>query len=116
MVGTVKTYAIFWEPTGSYVSPTYNSLILRYFQDVGGTPLYHNNSQYANSHNKHPVTSTLGGSWLDTRPYPGPKLMETDIQQEVTLALQTNGWTPSIHKLFIVFAAKGEIMCTSQPG
>jgi hypothetical protein len=36
MVDSVTTYAIFWEPTGSYVSPTYNSLILQYFNDVGG--------------------------------------------------------------------------------
>jgi hypothetical protein len=27
MAGTSKDYAIFWEPTGSYVSPNYNSLI-----------------------------------------------------------------------------------------
>jgi hypothetical protein len=116
MVGTVTTYAIFWEPTGSYVSPTYNSLILQYFQDVGHSPLYHNNMQYANAKNKHPSNSILGGSWVDTRPYPGSELQEVDIQHEVTLAMQTNSWTPSIHKLFIVFAAKGEIMCTNLDG
>ena len=38
MVGTVTTYAIFWEPPGFYVSPTYNSLILQYFNDVGRLP------------------------------------------------------------------------------
>ena len=30
MVNTAHAYAIFWEPTGSYVSSTYNSLIRRY--------------------------------------------------------------------------------------
>jgi hypothetical protein len=113
MVGTVTTYAIFWEPTGSYVSPTYNSLILQYFQDVGHSPLYHNNTQYANAKNKHPIHSLLGGSWVDTRPYPGSELQEVDIQHEVTLAMQSNGWTPSIHKIFFVFSAKGEIMCSN---
>src|SRR5258707_14929136 len=98
MVGTVTTYAIFWEPTGSYVSPTYNSLILQYFQDVGHSPLYHNNTQYTNAKNKYPTNSILGGSWVDTRPYPGSELQEVDIQHEVTLAMQSNGWTPSIHK------------------
>lgn len=116
MVGTVTTYAIFWEPPGYYVSPTYNSLILRYFRDVGGSPLYHNLTQYTNARGKHPSHSVLGGSWVDTRAYPGSELQETDIQHEVTLAMQTNGWTPSIHKLFVVFAAKGEIMCTALDG
>ena len=114
MVGTVTTYAIFWEPPGRYVSPHYNSLILRYFHDVGGTPLYHNLSQYYNSHGTHPVTSILGGSWVDTRPYPtnNNELQETDIQNEVTHAMQVNGWSPSIHTMFFVFSAKGEIMCS----
>src|SRR5258708_16950684 len=89
MVGTVTTYAIFWEPTGSYVSPTYNSLILQYFQDVGRSPIYHNNRQYANAQNKHPTNSVLGGSWVDTRPYPGSDLQEGDIHQQSTLRLQT---------------------------
>lgn len=114
MVGTVTTYAIFWEPSGTYVSPTYNSLILQYFNDVGSSPLYHNLTQYYNAHSKQPVTSVLGGSWLDTQAYPttGNKLQEVDIQHEVTLAMQTNGWTPSTHKIFFVFTAKGEILCT----
>ncbi len=112
MVGTVTTYAIFWEPTGSYVSPTYNSLIRRYFNDVGSSPLYHNITQYSNTQGQHPRHSVLGGSWVDSRPYPGPRLQETDIQNEVTRAIQTNGWTPSLQTMFFVFSAKGEIMCS----
>ena len=114
MTGTVITYAIFWEPTGSYVSPTYNSLILRYFTNVGSSPLYRDITQYSNTQGKRPRTSVLGGSWVDTRPYPktGNELHEVDIQNEVTLAMQSNGWTPSIHKIFFVFSAKGEIMCS----
>src|SRR5579859_1232245 len=45
MGGTAHAYAIFWEPTGSFVSSTYNSLITRYFHDIGPSPLYHNNIQ-----------------------------------------------------------------------
>ncbi len=112
MVDIVTTYAIFWEPTGSYVSPTYNSLILQYFNDVGGSSLYHNITQYSNSHGKFPLNSVLGGSWVDTRPYPGSQLPEAQIRHEVTRAMQTNGWTPSVHKIFFVFSAKGEIMCS----
>ncbi len=114
MVGTVKTYAIFWEPIDSYVSPTYNSLILQYFNDVGRSPLYHNNRQYTNAKGKRPTNSVLGGSWIDTRPYPaGNQLQQSDIEGEITLAMKTNGWTPSLHKLFLVFSAKGEEMCSN---
>ena len=116
MTGTIQVYAIFWEPPGSYVSPNYNSLILRYLQDVGGSSLNHNNSQYHDSQGKHPGRSVLGGSWVDTRPYPGPELQESDIQQEVSLAMQTNGWTSSLHALFVVFSAKGEVMCSNVYG
>src|SRR5437588_10379877 len=83
MVGTVTTYAIFWEPTGSYVSPTYNSLILRYFNDVGSSPLYHNITQYSNTQGKRPRHPALGGSWVDIPPHPGPRLQETDLKTHV---------------------------------
>lgn len=116
MTGTVTTYAIFWEPTGSYVSPNYNSLILQYFNDVGASPLYHNNRQYYNAKGKYPVGSVPGGSWLDTRPYPASSLQESDIQKEVKRAMRMNGWKPSIHKIFFVFSAKGEIMCSDVYG
>src|SRR5258708_7963174 len=66
MGGTSKAYAIFWEPTGSSVSATYNSLILRYFGDVGGSGLYHNNTQYKASNSTFASGATLGGSWVDT--------------------------------------------------
>src|ERR1700726_3262802 len=60
MAGASKDYAIFWEPTGSYVSATYNSLIERYFGDVGSSGLYHNNIQYTNGSGKAPTGSKLG--------------------------------------------------------
>ena len=43
MAGTMNVYAIFWEPANN-VSANYNTLIKRYFNDVGGSPLYNNNS------------------------------------------------------------------------
>ncbi len=79
MAGTSKDYAIFWEPTGSYVSPNYNSLIKRYFGDVGSSGLYHNNTQYTNRNGKAPTSSRLGGVWVDTSAYPGPTLSDAQI-------------------------------------
>jgi hypothetical protein len=112
MAGVSKDYAIFWEPTGSYVSPTYNSLIERYFGDVGSSGLYHNNTQYTNSVGKAPTSSSLGGAWVDTSAYPGPTLSDAQIQHEATKAIKANGWTASIHNNFFVFTARNEVICT----
>ena len=113
MAGKSKDYAIFWEPTGSYVSPTFNSLIERYFGDVGSSGLYHNNTQYKNGSGKAPTHSVLGGVWVDTSAYPGPTLSDAQIQQEATKAIKANGWTASIHHNFFVFTAKNEVICAS---
>jgi hypothetical protein len=113
MRGTMTTYAIFWEPGGSYVSPTYNSLILRYFQDVGGSPLYHNNTQYTDTSGQAPGNSVLGGSWVDTSSYPSSTLSDAQIQAEVSKAMSANGWTASLTHMFFVFTARGENICVS---
>ncbi len=109
MYGTTHTYAIFWEPKGSKVSPKYNSLLLRYLNDVGNTGLYHNLTQYTDSKGNAPMHSKFGASWLDSQtPYPSSDLTDAQIQQEVTHAMQVNGWTASLQHLFIVFTALNE--------
>ncbi len=112
MVGTANVYAIFWEPTGSFVSSTYNSLILRYFGDVGGSGLYKNNSQYTQSGGGKTSNAVLGGSWVDTAAYPSGTLQDSNIQSEVTHAQSVNGWTTSVDNIFFVFTAKNENICT----
>jgi hypothetical protein len=111
MPGTIKAYAIFWEPTGSFVSSGYNSLILRYFGDVGSSGLYHNNTQYKDSGNNISSGATLGGSWVDTSAYPSTKLSNKQVKAEVTKAMQHNGWTAALTHTFFVFTAKGENIC-----
>ena len=112
MGGTARAYAIFWEPTGSHVSSTYNSLILRYFGDVGGSSLYHNNTQYKDSSGTYPSNAVLGGSWVDTAAYPSRTLSDAQVQSEVTHAKQVKGWTSNIDNIFFVFTAKGENICS----
>jgi hypothetical protein len=111
MAGTTKAYAIFWEPTGSSVSATYNSLILRYFGDIGGSGLYHNNTQYKASNGTFASGATLGGSWVDTGAYPSSTISDAQVRQEVSHAMQVKGWTASATHLFFVFTAKGENIC-----
>ncbi len=119
------SYAIFWEPSGWTVSSTYNSLIERWFGDVGGSVLYNNNTQYyqvVSGTRQHIVNkSSLGAAWIDTAAYPAsgctdtitPKecLTDAQIQAEVTHAISVNGWTAGLNHEFFVFTAKNVGSC-----
>ena len=59
MAGTANVYAIFWEPTGSNVSANYNTLIERYFADVGSSPLYKISNQYTQTGGTFPSNAVL---------------------------------------------------------
>lgn len=111
MDGTTNVYAIFWEPTGSFVSATYNSLISRYFNDVGVSTDYAITRQYHDTSGTGPNTSVLAGSWMDTATYPSGTLSDGQVQNEVTHAQNVNHWSSSIHNIFFVFTAKGENIC-----
>ena len=122
------TYAIFWEPsrlpdgTAAHVSATYNGLVERYFKDVGGSPLYNIASQYFDNGGQIANSSTFGGAWLDTSPYPASNcrdsytphgcMLDTQIEQEVAKAITANNWTAGPTHLFFVFTAWGEGSCT----
>jgi len=110
MGGTTNVYAIFWEPTGN-VSASYNGLIQRYFGDVGGSPLYNNNTQYSDSGGNIPSNSVLAGSWVDNGSYPESPLLDSDIQNEVSNAQNANGWSSSIDNVFFVFTEAGQDLC-----
>src|SRR6266852_2124859 len=69
MTGTANAYAIFWEPGGN-VSANYNSLIKRYFGDIGGSPLYQTANQYTQTGGAFPSNAVLAGSWVDSQAYP----------------------------------------------
>ena len=113
MTGTANAYAIFWEPTGSFVSPNYNSLISRYLGDIGPSKLYKNNKQYTQNGGGAPTNAVLAGSWVDTAAYPGNPISDAQVQQEVTHAQNVNSWKSSIDNIFFVFTAKGENICAS---
>ena len=108
--GTTTAYAIYWEPTHN-VSSGYHSLINRYFGDVGGSGLYHNNTQYKDSSGRYPSGSSFGGSWIDTASYPESPLLDSDIQNEVSRALSVKGWTASSNHIFFVFTEAYQDLC-----
>lgn len=109
---TSTTYAIFWFPSGSTYSSTYQSLIQRYFQDVGGSGIYNTNTQYTDKTNGHILnSSTFGGAYVDTAAYPSGSLSDSQIQQEVSRAMSAKNWTGGLTHLFFVYTAKGENIC-----
>src|SRR5258708_17557111 len=114
MASIIQVYAIFWEPTGN-VSANYNSLIKRYFNDVGGGPLFKINKQYtAADPSIFPSNAVLAGTLLDTTsPYPHPSpLLDSDIQNEVTHAQTVNpSWSSGTDTIFFVFTEKNEGLC-----
>jgi hypothetical protein len=111
MTGTTKAYAIFWEPTGTFVSATYNSLLKRYFRDVGDSPLYENNEQYTDTSGGAPEDAVLANTWVDKSPYPSNPIFDSDVQNEVVHAMNVNGWKPGIHHIFFVYTALNEFIC-----
>src|SRR5436189_5917121 len=101
MYATANVYAIFWEPTGR-VQSNYNSLIQRYFGDVNGSGLYHNNTQYHDSASRYPSAEHLSASWVDTSASPRSPLLDSHIQDEVTHAQRAKAWSSSIHNIFFL--------------
>lgn len=110
MAGTTFTYAIFWEPTGN-VDAHYNSLINRYFRDIGSSPLYRIASQYTQANGGFPSNAVPAASWVDHRAYPHLPVVDNDIQDEVTHAQRVNGWHSSMHHLFVVFTERNINVC-----
>lgn len=106
-------FAVFWEPTGSTVSASYNGLLTRFFNDIGGSSLYGVASQYyQGSNQQHIVNSAhLGGTWVDTSAYPSSSLSDADIQAEAKKAIAANNWATGINTEVFVFLAKGENEC-----
>lgn len=108
-------YLIFWEPSGSYVASTYNSLIQRFFGDIGGSSLYGVSSQYyqTSGSTKQYISnaSSLGGTYVDTSAYPSSTIQDSDVQAEVIKAMKANGWSGGVGHEFFVYLAKGENEC-----
>ncbi|HLG61454.1 MAG TPA: hypothetical protein VKY19_05950 [Ktedonosporobacter sp.] len=111
MGGTAHVFAIFWEPTGSFVSANYNSLITRYFNDIGGSSLYHNNTQYHDSGGHFASSAVLSGTFVDKIAYPANPISDTQVRAEVSRAQSINHWASGIGNIFFVFTAKNENIC-----
>ena len=98
VIHRLTAYLLFWLPNGHIFEPDGSSsrfehLMEQYFQDVGGTPFYNILSQYYDDQGG-PVRNvvTLGGSFVDTQPYPqagtvSDPLLDGDIVHEINRVL-----------------------------
>lgn len=118
---TTTAYTIFWTPNGT-MSASYQNLLNRYFQDIGGTAFNNINTQYYMDPGPVYITNTtvFGGAWVDTtNVYPGGRgtpadpLTGQDLKDEIVRALAANpGWNPPDgSKLYFVFTEKDIESC-----
>lgn len=123
---TNTTYAIYWEPASSTVSPLYNSLLNRFFTDVGvasgsTSNVYSTDTQYSAIQYR----SSFAGSYVDTTPIPdhcsgeysgtgatvSGCVLDSDIQAAVLRAIAANGWTAGPTSMFFVFTPRNVGSC-----
>jgi hypothetical protein len=135
MAAAPHVFLIFWEPPklqngqSVAVSAGYNTLIERYFRDVGGHSIYNNNTQYYETVNG--VTSfiqnglTLAAAVVDTTPFPAADchdpafvasncISDAVIQAEIKKEAAAHGWKPGIGNLFFVYTQNGEGSCQAK--
>jgi hypothetical protein len=108
MTGNISVYTIFWQPTGSTIDPQYSTLINRFFNDYNQLSTSNILKQYPNSTGATVTSVSLGGTWTDTQQYPDNPLSIDQVQQEITHAMQINGWTASLQHVFFLYPVASE--------
>ena len=125
---TAHNYTIYWAPSGHAIDAGYQSLINRYFSDVGGSTFYNIVTQYYQNPGTQFIqnNSTLAGTIVDTTAYPGGRgtaanpLTDADIQQEVANVASAHNWPADNSTQYFVYTAPGIESCydpsTCTPG
>ena len=122
---TQNIYAIFWLPAGDHFEPTgsdtgFESLISRYFNDVGGSNLSKLMVQYPDNINASPTTTvSFGGGFVDTTPYPhagttAAPLLGQDITNEIQKIISSGSLPTGINDIYYIFTANGINSCEDQ--
>jgi hypothetical protein len=109
---TNTSFAIFWEPAGHTSAPGYQTLIKRWFADVGGSALFNTTTQYYQGSNQHiQNVSTFGGSYVDTAPFPAGGITDAALQAEVRKVVAAQGWPTGVgNEVFVYSGPGGEIV------
>jgi len=125
---TNKTYAIYWKPSGFSVSSRYISLNNQFLADVAAASgqtsnVYWSDTQYYQGSGTHiSYSSTFGGSYTDTDPFPGSGcsdgvsqttvcLTDAQLQAEVAKVKSRLGWVSNPSTAFFRFTPKNVGSC-----
>ncbi len=119
-------------PGGPDGDTDFQSIIEKYFTDLGGTAFYNLLTQYADEEGGATVNSeSLAGTWTDhcgytstpsttTGPVPGgteaAPIYQTDIQNEVQKAIAVNHWPDGLGNEYFVYTGYGASDCFAPPG
>jgi hypothetical protein len=103
---TTTSFAIYWKPVGAFMNKTYQQVIDQFLTNVGGSPVYGYATEYAGSNGQVQNSSTFGGSFVDTTPYPA-RITTKDIEATIEQAISTNNWQPGITAQFFLFLGLG---------
>jgi hypothetical protein len=119
-------YLVFWLPAGHTFEPNgddarFEALMRQYFADVGGTPFYKVITQYWDFSG--PITDqlTVGGTYIDTTPYPtdgstAHPLTDGDVNASVARAQRANNWIADTEHLYAIFTGYNIQSCYDNHG
>jgi hypothetical protein len=126
-------YAIYWKPDGYEMADSYMSLINQFFADVAAdsgkqTNVYYSDTQYyggdlgGNKASKILYKVAVGGSAIDTTPFPASGcsdsfaetsvcLTDAQLRAEITNVIKAKGWQAAPNNIFFLFTPKGVGSC-----
>jgi hypothetical protein len=128
---SVKLFVIFWVPptlqnnNPTSLSTKYQNVVKRFATDYPGHGIANNSTQYysinagVNTYFKN--AGSLGGTFVDTNPYPasgctdpitpGDCITDAQLQTEIQNLMALNGWSSGLGKMYLVFTSTGEGSC-----
>jgi hypothetical protein len=123
---TNRTYGIYWVPSGYSISSDYRSTIDRFFTDVAAdsgrtSNVYYSDTQYSDGSGSIAYSSSFGGSYVDTNPFPSNGcsdvytsvcLSDSQIQAEIQRVVAANAWPTGSTTEYFMFTAKGVGSCS----
>jgi hypothetical protein len=126
VMNTFTAYVVYWTPPGKRLDPSgsdarFRSLVGQYLKDIGGAPFYGLLRQYWDMAGPVRNVARLGGTYVDTRPYPhagtsADPLNDSDIYTEIARVSASQHWPVDPGVGFALITAYGIQTCASYEG
>jgi len=119
-------YLVFWLPAGKTFEPNgsdtrFEALMRQYFTDVSGTAFYRLITQYWDFVGPISDQVTVGGTYIDTTPYPtdgsaAHPLTDGDVNASIARARNANNWVADTEHLYAIFTGYNIQSCYDNRG